>query len=117
MKTYTVRSTGSGKIAAALAKYSAHGKPGQILIESGCNQSAFSLFLARVALAYAEKGASEADLAGCFELISAGNCSAARQALADCALKFDGEKEEISVEGYWKKNGKAAAPSLALLDL
>lgn len=117
MKTYTIRSTGSGKIAAALAKYSAQGKPGQILIESGCNQSAFALFLARVALAYAEKGASEADLASCFELISAGNCSAARQALADCALKFEGADKEVSVEEHWKRNGKAAQPSLALLDL
>lgn len=117
MKTYTIRSTGSGKIAAALAKYCAHSKPGQILIEAGCNQSAFSLFLAKVALAYSERGASEADLASAFELISAGNCSAARQALADCALKFEGADKEVSVEEYWKKNGKAAQPSLALLDL
>lgn len=117
MKSYTLRPTGSGKIAAALSKYCAPGKPGAHLIAEGCNQSAFSRFLALVAIGYIAKGATEQDLTSAFELISAGNCSAARQALSDCALKFEGEEKEIGVGAYWAKHGKVAAPSLALLDL
>lgn len=117
MKTYTIRSTGRSEIAAALCKYCAFGKPGQSLIENGCNQRSFSLFVAKVAFAYMAKKATEQQLADCFDLLSACNASAARQALADCALKIEGEEKEISVSSYWAKHGKIAAPNLALLDL
>lgn len=117
MKNYTIRSTGRSEIAAALCKYCAFGKPGQSLIENGCNQSAFALFIARVAIAYVSKKATEQQLADCFEMLSACNASAARQALQECVLKLEGEEKEISVATYWAKHGKVAAPNLALLDL
>ena len=52
-----------------------------------------------------------------FGLISAVNASAAKQALADCTIVFEGEKPR-SVSDFWGKTGGAKSlPNLSLLDI
>lgn len=117
MKSYIIKPDGSSKIAAALAKRCAFGEAGQSLVENGISQSNFSLFLAcEAARQLVEKGKSDKELADVFSLLSAGNASAARQALGDCTLEFEGEKP-VSVAAYWLKHGGGkATPNLSSLD-
>lgn len=121
MKSYTLKPDGNSKIAAALCKLCLPGQPGEALVRSGCNQEAFVLFLANLAadrLNASRPGGAKTplQLAEIFTLCSGGNASAARQALNDCAIEFEGEKPQ-SVGAYWTKSGnKSAAPNLSLLD-
>lgn len=115
MKSYILKNTGSGKIAANLAAICAMGKLGQPLVENGLNQANFSLFIANLAVDRINAGKSAEQLAQIFDMVSATNASAARQALAGCTIEIDGEKP-TSVEIYWQKAGGAkAAPSTSAL--
>lgn len=117
MKTYEIKTTGSGKIAAALAKLCAPGQLGEPLVRSGCSQGAFCLFTARLAAAQLAKGKTTEQLAEIFELVSAANASAAKQALATCALRWEGADKDQSVEAYWNSlGGGKSAPNLSVLD-
>jgi hypothetical protein len=90
---------------------------GESLVRNGLNQSSFALFVAKVAERHIKAGRSADQLADVFALLSACNASAARQALGDCSLTFEGEKLQ-SVSAYWAKlGGGKAAPNLAMLDL
>lgn len=116
MKTYTIKSTGSGKLAANLAALCAPGKLGEPLVRNGATQDAVALFGAKVAYKMATDGKTPEDIASVFSLLSIANASALKQALATCSLKFDGEEKEVSVSAYWEKSGsKAASPDLSLL--
>ena len=118
MKSYKLE-TGSkgGKIAAALVKMCQVGAVGEPLVRSGMTQDGFCLFLAKLAALHLAAGRSPEQIADVFILVSGGNASAARQALADCTLTFDGEKP-TSVSAYWLKNGGGrAAPNTSILDL
>lgn len=113
---YTLESDG-GKIAAALAKMSQVNGLGESLVRSGVNQSSFTLFIAKVSGKFIRAGKTDDQLADVLGLLSAGNASAARQALGGCTITFDGEKPQ-SVEAYWGKTGGAkSAPNLSVLDL
>lgn len=115
-KSYSLKSDG-GKIAAALVKLCTPGQVGESMLRTGVNQSSFGLFLAKLAKAHIEKGRTAEQLADVFALVSGGNASAAKQALNDCEITFEGEKP-ISVGAYWNRNGDAkGAPNLGLLDL
>ena len=115
-KAYSLKSDG-GKIAAALVKMCQPGQVGETLVRNGLNQSSFGLFLAKLAKAHIDKGRTPEQLADVFALVSGGNASAAKQALNDCEITFEGEKP-ISVGAYWNRNGEAkGAPNLAMLDL
>lgn len=115
-RQYILTSDG-GKIAAALAKRCAPGEIGETLIRNGLTQSSFVLFLAREALNQAAKGKTAEQLADIFSLLSGGNASAARQALADCTLQWEGDEKKQSVGAYWQKlGGGKQAPNLSLLD-
>lgn len=116
-KTYKLE-TGSkgGKIAAALVKMCQVGAVGEPLLRSGVSQDAFCIFLARVAEARLKAGKTPEQVADAFILLSGGNASAARQALNDCTVEFEGEKP-TSVGAYWlKAGGGKAAPNLSALD-
>lgn len=116
-KSYSLKASGNSKIAAALAKLCANGEIGEPLVRSGVSQGAFALFLARLAAKHLAAGKTPEQVADVFTLVSGGNASAARQALAECALEFDGEKAQ-SVSAFWLKSGGiAAAPNLSILDL
>lgn len=113
--TLTVGNKG-GKIAAALVKLCQVGAPGEPLLRSGLNQDSFCLFLARVAHKFAAAGKTPEQIADAFMLLSGGNASAARQALNDCTVEFEGEKP-MGVGSYWlKAGGGRAAPNLSALD-
>ena len=126
MKTYKIESAGSSKIGAALAKLCAEGQIGETLVRNGCSQGAFALFVARLAhMQLVDKGKTAEQLAEIFELVSAANASAAKQALGNCNLysedicKTDkeGKLQPMLVETYWKSQGGGkSAPNLALLD-
>lgn len=117
MKAYKLAPTSSSKIAAALAKRCSHGEAGEFLVENGLNQANFCLFLSLEAVRQLmEKNKSDRELADVFQLLSAGNASAARQALADCQIEFEGEKPS-SVSAYWlKQGGGKTAINLSALD-
>lgn len=117
-KAYTIKATGSSKIAAALAKLCAAGSLGEPLVRTGCSQAAFCLFLAKLACAHHDAGKTPEQIAEVFDLVGGGNASQAKQALAACALKWEGEKDEQSVGKFWEEMGGAKAPlNLAILDL
>lgn len=134
MKSYTLSPSGSSKIAASLCKLCADGAIGSSLIREGCSQTAFSLFIARLAhQQLVEKGKTAEDLAVMFDMTSAANASAAKQALQDCMLTTDeethiavlgknaknkeGALNPFSVLSYWKSiGGIKAAPNLAIFD-
>lgn len=115
-KNYTLEVNGRGKIAPALAKKCAVGEAGENLIRSGITQENFCAFLVKIALELHAKGKSESDIAMAFSLLSGANASAAQKALAECTVKFEGEKPQ-SVSAYWLSiGGSKAAPNLALFD-
>lgn len=118
MKTTTYKLTSDGgKIAAALVKMSQPGEAGESMVRNGMNQASFCLFLARIAAKFIEAGKTPEQLADVFALLSGGNASAAKQALNDCTIEFEGEKPS-SVGAYWGKTGEGkAAPNLSMLDL
>lgn len=115
-KTYKLTSDG-GKIAAALVKMSQPGTVGETMIRNGMNQASFCLFLARIAAQFIAAKKTPEQLADVFALLSGGNASAAKQALNDCTLEFEGEKPQ-SVGAYWGRNSEGkAAPNLSMLDI
>lgn len=117
-QNYTLE-TGSkaGKIAAALCKLCQVGAVGEPILRNGVTQEAFCLFLARLCSAHAAAGKTPEQIADVLILVSGGNASAARQALADCTLTFEGAKPQ-SVSSYWNKiGGGRVAPNLSALDL
>jgi hypothetical protein len=126
MKTYRIEPSGSGKIAASLCRRCQPGQIGEPLIRNGCTQSAFALFVARLAAEQlVEKGKTPEQLAEVFDLVSACNASAAKQALAQCNLFAEelcivdkaGKMQPIVLETYWKTiGGGKAAPNLSALD-
>lgn len=118
MKNYTLEVRGRSKIAAALAKKSQAGQPGEILIRSGCNQSNFCLFLVRLAIDLQEKEKDESVMHSAFNLVSGGNCSAAQKAMAEnLDIIIEGEKKQ-SLSAYWGQGdgGPAVAPDLSVFD-
>ncbi len=118
MKSYEIKSEGSGKISAALAKMCAMGAIGEPLVRSGVTQDAFCLFLARLAKRHIEAGKTDDEVAAVLLLVSGGNASAARQALGACSLIWEGDSKPQSVMAYWQRSGGSkAAPNLAALDL
>lgn len=141
MKSYTITPSGSGKIATSLCKRCGPGQIGEPLVLNGCSQAAFALFVAKLAHEQiVEKKRSVAQLAEVFDMISACNASAAKQALADCMIEADEEtaaaifgkgkeREKPTEEGkpgklkaftvatYWKHiGGGKSAPNTSLLD-
>lgn len=118
MKNYEIKTTGTGKIQAALAKLCAQGKVGEPLIRNGASQGAVALFAARLAKAHYEAGRTEEQVAEVFELCSCANASALKQALESCALRWEGSDKDQSVADYWAKmGGGKSAPNLSMLDL
>lgn len=117
-KSYTlVVGTKGGRIAAALCKLCQIGAPGETIVRAGITQDGFCLFLARVAKLYLDAGKSPEQLAEVFTLVSGGNASAARQAINDLTIEFEGSKA-TSVGSYWNSiGGNKSAPNLAALDL
>jgi hypothetical protein len=126
MKTYKIEPSGSGKIALSLCKRCGPGQIGETLVRNGCSQSAFSLFVAKLASEQlVEKGRTPEQLAEVFDLVSACNASAAKQALAQCNLYAEeicnkdkaGNLQPMLVETYWKSiGGGKAVPNTSLLD-
>jgi len=115
IKNYILKAT-NGKIAQALCKRCAQGEIGESLLRSGLSQSAFVLFIAKEAMNQSAKGKTAEQLADILTLLSAGNASAAKQALADCTIELEGEKPQ-SVSAFWGKNGgPKTAINLSLLD-
>lgn len=114
MKTYKIEPAGSSKIEASLCAFCQPGQIGEPLVRTGCSQSQFGLFVARLArYQFVEKKNDEKAVAHLFDLISACNASAAKQALANCNLFADehcikdkeGKLQPITVETYWKSIG------------
>ena len=126
MKTYKISPSGNSKIAAALCRFCQPGQIGESLIRNGCSQSAFALFIARLAHKLVDAGKTEEETAQAFELVSACNASAAKQALANCDLFAEelgsknkaGELQAVTLETYWKSlgEGRASASNLSLFE-
>jgi len=116
MKSYTLKTSGRGEIAAAFAKVCLPGQPGERLIRSGLTQGSFCLFLAELASLHFAAKREPKVIAQVLAKVSGGNASAAKQALETLVIKWEDGKEE-SVATHWGKSGEAAAPDLSILDL
>lgn len=114
MKNYTIKSTGTSKIAAALASQLAPNKAGSVLINQGFNQDTFVMFLASLAMRAVAAKMDEKQLAGIFRQVAAGNASQARQALADVVITIDGKDQSLGA--FWGKTDAAPAVDLSALE-
>lgn len=111
MKTqnYTLTPDG-GKATAALAKFCAQGEIGESLLRSGMNQSAFTLFVAKLAKRAFDAGRTPEQTAEILSLVCACNASQAKQALEKCSIEWEGDEKKQSVADYWIKLGGAKGP-------
>jgi len=114
MKNYTIKNAGNSKVAAALANQLLPGKAGELLIHKGFSQDSFCEFLAELSLRAATAGFDRAKLTTILKQVAAGNASQARQALGDCIIVREGEKE-ISLNSFWGKTEGVAKADLSLL--
>lgn len=134
-RSYKLLPSGSGKIAAGLAKMCQQGEIGESLFRSGITQESFNLFLVKLARNRFAAGKTDSQAAEAFTVVSGGNASAAQKALATCAIQWEAvneqgesildektgeptwEKNQMSVEAYWKSlGGSTGAPNLSALD-
>lgn len=115
MKNYTIKATGTSKVAAALASQLNKGKAGEILISAGFNQDTFAIFLANLASKALAAGYDAKKLAGLFRQVAAGNASQARQALADVVIEIEGEKP-ASLGAFWQGTDSKPAVDLSALE-
>ncbi len=116
MKTYKIEPAGSSKIEATLCAFCQPGQLGETLVRNGCNQSQFALFIANLAVYQIVQKKNDAkNLAQLFDLISACNASAAKQALGNCNIYAEeicakdkaGNLQPMTLETYWKSIGQA----------
>lgn len=135
MKSYILKTNGKSKISSALAQLCAEGEVGESLLRNGVSQSAFCLFLARLASLHFAAGRTAEQVAEVFSLVSGGNTSAAQKALNDVSIHWeettkDGESildkdgnptysaKAQSVGAYWSTlSGATQVANLSLLKL
>lgn len=117
MKSYKCSYTGKSKISASLVTQFAPTKAGNFLVENGFDQGNFETFLADFACRAIAAGHDQAKLARAFHQMSAGNASAARQAIADIQIEVEGEKPQ-SMGAFWGKDPKGGKPlDMSALDV
>lgn len=114
MKTYTLKSSDKkSPIALAYLALCAAGKPGEILVRSGCSKEAFCLFAADIALRAVEAGQSKEELAKTFGTLAIQNQSQVRQLIGSFTIWPDGDEDEAeSLSKFWGGDAvEAPAPS------
>lgn len=104
---YSLKNSGSSKLAATYAQLCEQGKLGESLVTSGCGQAQFAQFAAIVMSKAVENGMEVPALAALFNNLALGNASQVRQAIGGLTLEVEGKAKPQSVSLYWNEIGGA----------